>query len=108
MDILEVLTDADTGLGVSEIARRAGLPKSTAARHLAELTELGLAARASNQYHQGPRLLNLIRRNGRGPARLRRIPIPTMMGRHDATGPGHRFRHPQPRPGPLPTSPVRA
>lgn len=46
--------DAGTGLGVSELARRAGLSKSTAFRLLATLEESGAVERAGTSYRLGP------------------------------------------------------
>jgi IclR family transcriptional regulator, KDG regulon repressor len=87
VEILEVLTDAAAGLGVTEVARRTGLPKSTAARLLNELTEIGMVARVGHRYQQGPRFRNLIQTaNTRGAAGLRRMLMPAMLALHDETG----------------------
>ncbi|MFC4044798.1 IclR family transcriptional regulator [Dactylosporangium siamense] len=57
---------ADGGsIGVSEVARRTGLPKSTAFRILSLLTSLRLADRRDNGYRLGHRIIELAGQSGR-------------------------------------------
>lgn len=51
--------DAYTGVGVSELARRANLSKSTAFRHLADLQANGAVERAGNSYRLGKMIQDL-------------------------------------------------
>jgi IclR family transcriptional regulator, KDG regulon repressor len=62
LTVTEVLTDAETPIGISEVSRRANIPKSTTSRILGELLEAGLAARLDHQYEPGARLLSLAER----------------------------------------------
>jgi DNA-binding IclR family transcriptional regulator len=87
MEILEVLVDAECALGVTEVGQRAGIPKSTAARLLNELVDIGMAARSGRLYGPGPRLRNLVKRaDRRGTARMRRLVVPDLVRLHDETG----------------------
>jgi DNA-binding IclR family transcriptional regulator len=87
MEILEVLADAECVLGVTEIGQRAGMPKTTAARLLNELVDIGMAVRSGHRYGPGPRLRNLVKRaDRRGTARMRRLIVPDLVRLHDETG----------------------
>jgi DNA-binding IclR family transcriptional regulator len=57
--ILDAFDGADPFLGVSDIARRAGLPKSTAFRLLLSLAEQGYVERRGVQYCLGTHLFEL-------------------------------------------------
>ncbi|MDA8250983.1 MAG: IclR family transcriptional regulator [Rhodospirillales bacterium] len=61
-NILEAVAPFHDGLSLAEIARSTGLPKATAHRLVASLTELGFiaAGRGRNAYRIGPRLLRLL------------------------------------------------
>lgn len=59
LQLLEVFRGADAALGVSRIARLAGLPKSTAHRLLAYLEEAGYVEREGRGYVLGGRLFEL-------------------------------------------------
>ncbi len=74
----------DVALGVSELARRTGLPKSTVFRLVASLTEHGLLMRTGRQVRLGLRLFELgqlvpIQRD------LREAALPFMADLHEAT-----------------------
>jgi DNA-binding IclR family transcriptional regulator len=87
MEIIEVLASAECTLGVTEIGQRAGMPKSTAARLLNELVDIGMATRSGHRYGPGSRLRNLVKRaDRRGMARLRRLIVPHLVRLHDETG----------------------
>jgi len=57
--ILQVVVAADGALGVREIGRLAGLPRSTAARLIATLDDLGMVARTSDGVVAGSALSTL-------------------------------------------------
>lgn len=59
LQLLDVFKDATTVLGVSEIARLADLPKSTAFRLLAYLEDAGFVERAGKEYLLGRHLFEL-------------------------------------------------
>ncbi len=54
--VLEAVAAAARPLGVSELSRQTGLPKSTVHRILAILVDFGLVRRAQSGYHLGRRL----------------------------------------------------
>jgi DNA-binding IclR family transcriptional regulator len=64
VEIIEVLSGAECALGVTEIGQRTGMSKSTAARLLGELVDIGMVARTGDRYGPGPRLRNLVKRRG--------------------------------------------
>ncbi|GAB3003653.1 helix-turn-helix domain-containing protein [Amycolatopsis acidiphila] len=77
--VLEVLSGADSGAGLSELARAAGLPKATAYRLLEQLAELGAVRRHERRYFVGGLLARLgnawqpnpvLQRASREPVRL--------------------------------------
>jgi DNA-binding IclR family transcriptional regulator len=87
MEILEVLNEAEDALGVTEIGQRTGMPKSTAARLLGELVEIGMVVRAGRRFGPGPRLRNLAKgADRRDTARVRRLILPELVRLHDETG----------------------
>lgn len=77
--------EAGEGLGVTELARRANLPKSTVSRIAADLVAEGYLDRVDGHLYLGLRLFEL----GQGverPRRLRRAAVSTMTGLRDAIG----------------------
>lgn len=66
--VLQVVVAADQALGVREIGRLTGLPRSTAARLITTLTDLGMVARTSDGVVAGSALATL--RPGATTARL--------------------------------------
>lgn len=71
--LLEVLAaaDAGAGLGLTEAAQRAGLPKSTAHRMLEQMCEIGAVERLFRGYVVGPLAGRLVQGRGRLHARIR-------------------------------------
>lgn len=59
LQLLDVFRDGGPVLGVSEIARRAGVPTSTAFRLLAYLVEGGFITKESTRYRLGDKLFEL-------------------------------------------------
>ena len=59
LSLLDAFEQIDTSLGVSELARRTGIPKSTAFRLLAILEERQLIERQGTRYCLGKRLFEL-------------------------------------------------
>lgn len=84
--ILECLADAGEGLGVSEIARRTALPKSTAYRLLQALMHCRAVERAGNRYRHGELARHLSKAgDGSRFADLRRIISPYLLELSNAT-----------------------
>lgn len=86
--ILDAFDDAGEtgeGLGVTEIARRANLPKSTVSRIAADLVEEGYLDRIGNRLYLGLRLFEL-GQSVETPRRLRRLAVGAMTALRDATG----------------------
>ena len=84
---LEVLSAFDgprNVLGVSEIAMRAGVPKSTAHRLLSVMAQRGFVRREGNRYRLGERLFELGSRAVE-PRGLRDRAVPFMIELHHAT-----------------------
>ncbi|MCK8616284.1 IclR family transcriptional regulator [Gordonia sp. C13] len=80
-------SEAATGVGVSELGRRAGLSKSTAFRVLAMLERNGFVERAGTDYRLGTRLHDLGRSmQAPGQDRLRDLLIPFVTDLFTATG----------------------
>jgi len=77
--------EAGEGLGVTELSRRANLPKSTVSRIAADLVEEGYLDRVDGQLFLGLRLFELGQSVER-PRRLRRVAVSTMTGLRDAIG----------------------
>lgn len=57
--VLRAIAEGDESVGVSEVARRAGLAKSTTSRILASLDELGMIDRLDDRYVIGQGLASL-------------------------------------------------
>lgn len=89
LDRLSAVLDAfggdGEGLSVSELARRANLPKSTVSRIAADLVEQGYLDREGAMLHLGVRLFELGQNVAR-PQRLRRLSRPFLARLRDATG----------------------
>lgn len=85
LDAFSEVGEAGEGLGVTELARRANLPKSTVSRIAADLVEEGYLDRVDNHLYLGLRLFELGQSVER-PRRLRRLAISAMTGLRDATG----------------------
>jgi IclR family acetate operon transcriptional repressor len=75
----------DEGLGVSEIARRANLPKSTVSRIVTDLVRQRYLDREGSRLHLGLRLFELGQAVER-PRRLRRLAQPVVIRLRDMTG----------------------
>jgi len=69
--LLEALADAQAELGLTEAARRAGLPKSTAHRLLEQLCGMGAAEHRIRGYGVGPMFGRLCEGRDRGHAWIR-------------------------------------
>ncbi|MEV6876179.1 helix-turn-helix domain-containing protein [Amycolatopsis sp. NPDC051128] len=69
--LLEVLAAAEAELGLTEVARRAGLPKSTAHRLLEQLCGMGAAEHRIRGYGVGPMFGRLCEGRGRVHAWIR-------------------------------------
>jgi DNA-binding IclR family transcriptional regulator len=83
--LLEAFDDEDAGMGVSELARRANLPKSTVSRACTELVRHGLLDRQGDRLHLGIRLFEW----GQAvevPRTFRRLARPTLNELRDLTG----------------------
>lgn len=83
--ILDAFGELGEGLGVTELARRANLPKSTVSRIAADLVDEGYLDRVDAKLYLGLRLFEL-GQNVEQPRRLRRLAITTMTALRDATG----------------------
>lgn len=85
--IVDVLIAATTVLGVSEIARRVDLPRSTTARLLSIMVASGIVEREDHGYRASQRLLDQATHGWTARlARLRRSIIPILLRLHDDTG----------------------
>lgn len=82
-DILGVF-ESEELLGVSEIARATGLPRSTVFRLASDLVEVGALERFDRKYHLGLRLFELGIRHF--PTRLRNAVLPYLEDLHRITG----------------------
>lgn len=85
--VLLVFAGADDALGVTEIARRLGLGKSTVHRALEGLVASGIVMRdpVSSLYRLGPRAIELGLR-AIGAADIRALALPFMFDLRDVTG----------------------
>ncbi|MFG6402632.1 IclR family transcriptional regulator [Microbacterium sp. P04] len=83
--VLEAFGEDDEGLGVSELARRANLPKSTVSRVAAELVAQQYLDRVGDRFHIGMRLFELGRTVER-PRMLRQRALPVMAHLRALTG----------------------
>ncbi|MGM7667862.1 IclR family transcriptional regulator [Microbacterium sp. A93] len=85
LDAFSEIGEAGEGLGVTELARRANLPKSTVSRIAADLVAEGYLDRVGGRLYLGLRLFELGQSVER-PRRLRRLAISAMAGLRDTTG----------------------
>lgn len=83
--VLDVFTRGELQLGVSEIARCAGLSTSTAHRVLASLCTHGLVTKVGPNYALGPRILRLAAA-ARDTGNLATVARPVMARLRDVTG----------------------
>jgi len=83
--VFDAFGDDDEGLGVSELARRANLPKSTVSRLTADLVAQRFLERDGDRLFLGLRLFELAQTVER-PRILRRLALPVMTELRDATG----------------------
>jgi DNA-binding IclR family transcriptional regulator len=83
--VFEAFEADDDGLGVSELARRAHLAKSTVSRIAADLVEQRFLERRGDKLYLGVRLYEL-GQNVDEPRRLRRLALPLMAELRDLTG----------------------
>ena len=83
--VFEAFGEHDEGLGVSELARRANLPKSTVSRIAADLVEQRFLDRDGDKLYLGVRLFEL-GQTVEQPRRLRQLALPVMTDLRDATG----------------------
>lgn len=85
--LLDAFRGSDRVLGVSELARRSGLWKSTAHRLLGELEAIGFVEREGTGYRLGLQLFELgVRVGAYRPGGLRDLAIGEMSQMHVATG----------------------
>ncbi|MGX1702069.1 IclR family transcriptional regulator [Microbacterium sp. NPDC055357] len=83
--VLDAFGEHDEGLGVSELARRAGLPKSTVSRIAADLVEQRFLDRDGDKLYLGVRLFEL-GQTVQQPRVLRRQALPVLRELRDVTG----------------------
>ena len=83
--ILEAFDEDDRGLGLSELAVRAGLPKSTVSRLVATLVRQRYLEREGKQIHLGLRLFEL-GQLAEQPRELRIAALPVMADLRNRTG----------------------
>lgn len=83
--ILEAFDDDDGGLGISELALRADLPKSTVSRLVATLVRQRYLERDGKRIHLGIRLFEL-GQLAEQPRELRIAALPVMAGLRNTTG----------------------
>lgn len=86
LSLLSSFTPHHPSMGVSEIARRARLPKSTAHRLLAVLVDWGMVAKRGTEYSPGSRLNELAALSSRPDTQeLRRIALPHLLDLYERT-----------------------
>lgn len=84
--ILTSFTAESRTMGVSELARSAGIPKSTAHRLLGVLVDWGLVARTGTVYSPGPGLTELASLTGSARhQRLRDVALPHLLDLYEKT-----------------------
>lgn len=83
--VFDAYGEQDEGLGVSELARRANLPKSTVSRIAADLVTQRFLDRDGDKLYLGVRLFELAQ-GVEQPRRLRHFALPVMSELRDATG----------------------
>jgi DNA-binding IclR family transcriptional regulator len=59
ISIVDAIVSTEEGLGISDLARKTDLAKSTTARILTDLVDLGVLVRVRQVYLPGPRLLTM-------------------------------------------------
>jgi IclR family acetate operon transcriptional repressor len=84
MAVLSAFTAADGPLGISELARRTGLPKGTMHRLAHEMREHGLLDQAGTQFRLGIRLFEL-GETANAQRHLREVAVPYMADLRQAT-----------------------
>jgi IclR family acetate operon transcriptional repressor len=84
-EVLRAFQSSDRVLGVSEIARRTGIPKPSVSRIVAEMVATGLLERDGDHVRLGLRLFELGQQAAR-PIDLRKLALPSMKELLDATG----------------------
>lgn len=84
-EILRAFQGSDRVLGISEIARRTGIPKPSVSRIVAEMVHTGLLERDADHVRLGLRLFELGQQAAR-PIDLRKLALPSMKELLDATG----------------------
>lgn len=82
--LLGAFDDGDEWLGLSELCRRTGLPKSTVHRLASTLVELGVMTRGAAGYGLGRRLFELGSKVS-GERRLRELAMPFMEDLYEST-----------------------
>jgi len=82
--VLDAFSAADDRIGVNEIARRSGLPKSTASRLVSSLVRHGYLERQGHSVSVGLKLFELGKLSGQ-PNELRSLALPTMADLRNAT-----------------------
>src|SRR6478735_7651554 len=83
--VFDAFGEQDEGLGVSELARRANLPKSTVSRIAADLVAQRFLDRDGDLLYLGVRLFEL-GQTVELPRRLRQRALPVMKELRDTTG----------------------
>jgi len=83
--IFETLGENDRGIGISELASRAGLPKSTVSRLVSDLVGRHYLEREGSTIRLGLRLFEL-GKLAKTPLQLRRAALPVMAALRDETG----------------------
>lgn len=83
--VFEAFGEEDEGLGVSELARRANLPKSTVSRIAADLVGQRFLDREGDKLYLGVRLFEL-GQTVEQPRRLRHLALPVMTDLRNLTG----------------------
>ncbi|MCR2824879.1 IclR family transcriptional regulator [Microbacterium sp. zg.Y909] len=82
--VFDAFGEYDEGLGVSELARHANLPKSTVSRIAGELVEQGMLDREGDTFYLGARLFEFGQTVAE-PRKLRHFAYPVMAGLRDLT-----------------------
>lgn len=86
LSLLSSFTPHHPSMGVSEIARRTRLPKSTAHRLLAVLVDWGMVTKRGTEYSPGARLNELAALSARPDMQeLRRIALPHLLDLYERT-----------------------
>ena len=83
--IFETLGENDRGIGISELASRAGLPKSTVSRLVSDLVGRHYLEREGTTIRLGLRLFEL-GKLAKTPQELRRVALPVMAALRDELG----------------------